>query len=80
MIFSEYNFLEKNVLSSLKYNHNPKKKTVEIKTVFQNKIEIFFKYNLNSVKKNNKNFTSKILMSIKIYLMKSLFKSPHLVI
>ena len=58
-----YNFLEKNALSSLKYNHNPKKKTVEIKTVFQNKIEIFFKYNLNSVKKNHQindiNFFSK---------------------
>jgi elongation factor P--beta-lysine ligase len=58
-----YNFLNKNKLASLKFNQNSKKKVLEIKTVFQNKIKIIFKYNLNSIQKkhhiNNINFFTK---------------------
>ena len=48
-----YNFLKNNKLKSLKLNQNTQNKIIEIKTVFQNKIEILFKYNLNLTKKNH---------------------------
>ena len=58
-----YNFLKKNKLTSLQFNQNSKKKMLEIKTVFQNKTQILFKYNLNSRQKkhhiNNINFFTK---------------------
>jgi hypothetical protein len=58
-----YKFLNKNKLTSLKFNQNNKKKILEIKTVFQNNIEIKFNYNLNSIQKkhhiNNINFLTK---------------------
>ncbi len=53
-----YKFLKKNKLKSLNFLQN--KKLIEIKLMFQNKVEILFKYNLNASKKihyiNNINF------------------------
>ena len=58
-----YKFIKKEKIKSLKFIQNKKKKLIDLKIVFKNYKEVFFKYNLNSNQKkhyiNNMNLVTK---------------------